>query len=350
VVERNGGVVDKFIGDAIMALFPQEADDALQCAVEFASALKDFNARRTGDGRMSIRTGIGIHSGMASIGAIGTQSRLETTVIGDSVNLAARLEATTREYGAQIVVSESVLYALNRPEVFQNRFLDRLRVKGKMRPVSIYEIFSPDNDAACAHKATSRTEFERAVAYYHTLHVEQAREIFVGLCASCPEDRPAQVYLDRCDEYGRTGRHYGTGEISRVVAWSHDYDIGVSEIDEQHQEWCKRLARLFEVLQQERMDELPVLFDYLRSYIEWHFGKEEAVMDRFDYPLRRQHKLEHLRYADALQRFAAELKEGSHDPLLVTFRANLFLVDWFVNHTTGTDRQLGHFLAQHGAA
>ena len=341
VVQRNGGVVDKFIGDAIMALFPEDADDAVHCALELAVALDNFNASRAAQGQQPIRIGIGIHTGLVAIGAIGTEQRLEITVIGDSVNLAARLESTTREYGAQILVSENVLYALNRPQAPASRFVDRIRVKGKMRPVSIYEVFSPDTDTASAHKMATRAEFERAVAYYQILKVDQAREIFVRLCAQCPDDRPAQVYLERCHVFGETGQHHGTGEISREIEWSHDYDTGVNEIDEQHQEWCKRLAALFECLQSGQQQGLPALFDHLRSYIEWHFAQEEALMDQSGYPLRRQHKLEHARYAEVLERFKTEFEQGQHDPLLVTFRANLCLVDWFINHTTGTDRQLG---------
>jgi class 3 adenylate cyclase len=132
VVARNGGVVDKFIGDAIMALFPADAEDAVQCAVELAGALAAFNHRRAVGGGGPIRIGIGVNSGPAQIGAVGTRHRLQTTVIGDSVNLAARLEAVTREYGAQILISESVLYAMSGSRPPMVRFIDRIRVKGKL--------------------------------------------------------------------------------------------------------------------------------------------------------------------------------------------------------------------------
>lgn len=349
VVQRNGGVVDKFIGDSIMALFPGDAGDAVDCALELAVALDAFNARRAGLGKPPIRIGIGIHTGLVSIGAIGTEHRLEITVIGDAVNLAARLESTTREYGAQILVSENVLYALNRAQPPASRFVDRIRVKGKMRPVSIYEVICPGTDKASAHKLATRAGFERAVACYQTLNMDQAHALFARLCAQCPDDRPAQVYLARCEAYASTGHHQGTGEISREIEWSHAYEIGVGEIDEQHQEWCKRLAALFEHLKSGQQQGLPALFKHLRSYIEWHFAQEEAMMDAASYPLARQHKLEHALYAEVLERFATEFEQAQHDPLLITFRANLCLVDWFINHTTGTDRLLGRYLEQQNA-
>lgn len=345
VVQRNGGVVDKFIGDAIMALFPGDADDAVQCAVELAAALATFNSRRAGARQSPIGIGIGINSGTVQIGAVGTRQRLQTTVIGDAVNLAARLEATTRDYRAQILISESVLYAMNGPQPAMSRFIDRIRVKGKLRPVSIYEIVTRQ-DPAYASKVESRTQFERAVAYYHTRHVDEALALFGPLCAGSRDDGPAHTYLARCEQFLRDGTHHGTGEISTGVEWRHDYDIGVDEIDQQHQEWCKRLGELLDRLHSGRQDGVAELFEYLRDYIHWHFTEEEALMDERAYPARAEHKLEHAHYAQALERFRMELLDGGREPLLVNFRANLFLVDWFVNHTTGTDRELGRFLAR----
>jgi hemerythrin-like metal-binding protein len=201
------------------------------------------------------------------------------------------------------------------------------------------------HDPAWAAKVESRGQFERAVAYYQTRHVHEARILFAQLCARSCDDGPAHIYLARCEEFLRDGTHHSTGEISTRVEWSHDYDVGIVEIDEQHQEWCRRLGELLQLLRSGRQEGVAGLFDYLRDYIHWHFSQEEELMDEHAYPLRDEHKLEHSRYAQALERFRTELTDGWREPLLVTFRANLFLIDWFVNHTTGSDRELGRYLA-----
>src|SRR6185369_3899374 len=261
-------------------------------AVELAETLVAFNARRASAGQSAIRIGVGINSGIAQIGAVGTSRRLQTTVIGDSVNLAARLEAATRDYGAQILISESVLYAMREPQSPTIRFIDRIRLKGKLRPVSIYEIATPE-DPAYANKVESRAVFERAVAYYQTRHVQEARALFAQLYARSPDDLPVRFYLARCEEFLRDGTHRGTGEFSTCMDWSRDYEIGVDEVDEQHQEWCKRLGQLLDHLHSGLQDGVAELFAYLQEYIHWHFSKEEALMDEHRYPLREEHKLEH---------------------------------------------------------
>ncbi|MDO8279279.1 MAG: bacteriohemerythrin [Burkholderiaceae bacterium] len=349
VVESHGGVIDKFIGDAIMALFPDDADSAVECALELSAALAGFNEGRVAAGQAPIRVGIGINTGMVSVGAIGTGRRLEITVLGDTVNLAARLESATRAYGVQMLVSEGLMYALARPQAQATRFVDRIRVKGKLRPVSVYEVFGQEAAAQRELKLIQRSDFELGVVYYHSRHCEEALEIFERLFLDNPHDGPIQVYLRRCKEFLAGGEFHGTDELAGPIEWQHGYEIGFDEIDDQHREWCKRLNDLIGHLRTGRQQGLLELFQYLRSYIEWHFTKEEALMDRYDYPFARQHKQEHARYAQELEQFNASLLQGDHAPLLLTFRANLFLVDWFINHTTGTDRHLGHFLAAQDA-
>ena len=246
-------------------------------------------------------------------------------------------------------MSESVLYALNQPQAHARRFIDRVRVKGKMRPVSIYEIFDQDEASLRQHKVNSRPDFEHAVAYYHTMHCEKARNILARLCNECAQDIPARVYLDRCNEYLETGRHHGTGETPGNIEWLLVYQTGQTDIDEQHYEWFLRLRSLLQHLETGVQEGVGELFDYLREYIEWHFAEEDALMERYGYPLFRQHKLEHAQYAHALGQFKLEWTQGDQDPLLVVYRADLFMVDWFVNHVTGTDQHLGRFIAQRQA-
>jgi adenylate cyclase len=142
VINDAGGFIDKYIGDAIMALFEDETTgSALRAAIAMQQVLEAFNKERLSQKQPTIKIGIGIHRGEVVLGTIGFTSRIESTVIGDAVNVAARVEGLTRKYDCSILVTESVVVALQHPEVFNLRLVDdSVKVKGKSEPVAIYEL------------------------------------------------------------------------------------------------------------------------------------------------------------------------------------------------------------------
>jgi adenylate cyclase len=146
IVMDHGGVVDKYIGDAIMVVFgapvpqPDDALRAVQAAVRMREALARLNERLAARGVAPIRTGVGIHSGEVVAGNIGSERRMEYTVIGDAVNLASRLEGSTKELGADVVISDAT-YALV-GDAFPVRFLSTIQVKGRQAPVKVYAVES----------------------------------------------------------------------------------------------------------------------------------------------------------------------------------------------------------------
>ncbi len=142
VINDAGGFIDKYIGDAIMALFDDESTGcALHAALAMQQALKLFNEERLRKAQPTINIGIGIHRGEVVMGTVGFTSRIESTVIGDAVNVAARVEGLTRKYDLTILVTEPVVAALRYPEAFELRLVDdSVKVKGKNEPVAIYEL------------------------------------------------------------------------------------------------------------------------------------------------------------------------------------------------------------------
>jgi class 3 adenylate cyclase/HAMP domain-containing protein len=142
VISDAGGFIDKYIGDAIMALFEDETTGyALKAALAMQQALDSFNEERRRKEQPTIQIGIGIHRGEVVMGTIGFTSRIESTAIGDAVNIAARVEGLTRKYNCSILVTESVVAALEHPETFSLRLVDEsVKVKGKNEPVAIYEL------------------------------------------------------------------------------------------------------------------------------------------------------------------------------------------------------------------
>jgi len=140
-IESSGGFIDKYIGDAIMALFDAETTDgAVDAAIGMGTALETFNADRERDGKPTIDIGVGLHRGEVVMGTVGFRSRIDSTVIGDSVNLAARVEGLTKKYG-RILITEAVLRSLTSPEKYKTTLVDEtVKVKGKEEPVVLYVV------------------------------------------------------------------------------------------------------------------------------------------------------------------------------------------------------------------
>ncbi|MFP4552062.1 MAG: adenylate/guanylate cyclase domain-containing protein, partial [Spirochaetales bacterium] len=141
-VMEHGGTVDKYIGDAIMAIYgapvkhENDAAASVESAFDMLDSLHDFNTWQTKRGLPGFKIGVGINYGVVTVGNIGTEKKLDYTVIGDSVNVASRLEGLTKRYDAQLVISESVKRKL--PESAPSRLLDRVRVKGRKQGLAVY--------------------------------------------------------------------------------------------------------------------------------------------------------------------------------------------------------------------
>jgi two-component system sensor histidine kinase ChiS len=140
VARAHGGYIDKYVGDAILAIFPDGPDDALQAALAMQSRVDVFNAARQQAGEAPVTIGVGVHSGPLVLGIIGEAERLEGTVIADCVNVACRLEGLCKDLGVRIVTTEECLAAAKNAAAYTTRFLGELPVRGKSAPVRAYEV------------------------------------------------------------------------------------------------------------------------------------------------------------------------------------------------------------------
>jgi hemerythrin-like metal-binding protein len=346
IIEAHGGVVDKFIGDAIMALFPGSADDAVACAVAMMARLESYNVGRTRAGYVPIRIGIGLNTGLVMLGTVGGRGRMDTTVIGDAVNLASRLETITKVYRAPLVIGEQTLYALKDPDRFALRFLDRLRVKGKHQAQSVYEVYEIDPPALRARKRGYQQRYEEALAYYHLENVARAQTLLESCVAEAPDDEAAATYLARCREYAETGRHVGTHELVVSLTWSDDFAIGHPVIDAQHRELVGHIDRLARSVRTQQTAEFKELLPFLGQYAQTHFRTEEELMAKYGYPFASEHIWQHKRFVEYYLHLNDEICSGRHDPQYLGFRIQLHLMDWFVTHSTGVDRHLVRFVNQ----
>ncbi|MBX3663262.1 MAG: GAF domain-containing protein [Burkholderiales bacterium] len=207
IVFAHNGILDKYIGDMIMAVFGSvrssrnDAENAVTVGSRMMMALRELNARRTPAGHAPIAIGIGISTGGVVAGSIGSPKRLEYTVIGDRVNLAERLQNANKYYGSDVLVCETTVARLGRP--VRLRELDLIRVRGRQAPVSISEVLEHHSAQSFPHMDEVLFAFAEAVGHYRNRDWGRAEKLFRDALAACPGDRPSQLYLDRCAIYSR---------------------------------------------------------------------------------------------------------------------------------------------------
>jgi len=204
-IHQRGGFVDKYIGDGVMALFPHNADDALQAAIDMNRETAVFNQHRQAHNHQPIRIGTGIHTGDLILGILGNADRMQGTVISDAVNLAARLEGLTKLYGVSIIISEDTLQGLAEPAQYHTRFLDRVQVQGKKKPIIVYEVFDNDPDEIIEHKLKTKEEFEAGVALYYAQDFASANKSFKRALEQNLDDTAIRRYLQRSAHFATHG-------------------------------------------------------------------------------------------------------------------------------------------------
>jgi adenylate cyclase len=204
IIFRHQGTLDKYIGDAVMAIWgapfdePNHAERCCLSAVSMLARLGELQVQWCAQGSPVLEIGIGINTGIASVGNMGSSLRYGYTAMGDAVNLAARLEGLNKEYGTRILISEFTRRAL-RDDQFIFREIDFIRVKGKLQPVTIYEILAPrakenNGDELVAQFGLAREAYKRRAW-------GAARSAWAAILRRWPEDGPSRVFLARCEEY-----------------------------------------------------------------------------------------------------------------------------------------------------
>ncbi|WP_231516812.1 adenylate/guanylate cyclase domain-containing protein [Planktothrix paucivesiculata] len=199
-ITENRGFIDKYIGDAIMALFGGSADDAVKAGISMLQRLAEYNLTRQRPDRPPITIGIGINTGDLMLGIVGGQHRMDSTVISDAVNLGSRLEELSKRYGIPLLISEHTFLCLEDPNIYSFRVIDRVRVKGKSEMVSVFEVFDADPPLIYQKKLETKTLFEQALTLYHLKAFPESAECFEACLQENPSDQVAQIYLQRVIE------------------------------------------------------------------------------------------------------------------------------------------------------
>ena len=201
----NHGFVDKFIGDAVMAIFDRteqssnDARNALNAGMGMLQVLGTMNQKRKRQGQIPISIGIGIHTGPVVFGTLGFEERMDSTVLGDAVNLASRLESLTKYYGASLLFSDQTFEALgDEKENLLIRKIDTVMVKGRKQPVTIYELFNSDSPDVQSAKKMVMQSLEEPLSLYRQKKWMEAEQLFTDLARNQPLDSLPTIYVERC--------------------------------------------------------------------------------------------------------------------------------------------------------
>ncbi len=202
-IQKEGGMLDKFIGDAIMAAFgiPMGHDDdedrAVRAAVAMIRSLSVWNVTRVNEGKKPINIGIGLNTDVVVSGNIGSRKRMDFTIIGDGVNLAARLESACKQYAARILISEFTYKKLR--GTYRTREVDLVVVKGKTKPVGVYEILDYHSEETFPNLMDVVNQFKDGVAKYRAGKWDAAIAAFNEALRLNPNDKLSEIYIGRCE-------------------------------------------------------------------------------------------------------------------------------------------------------
>ncbi len=216
LARKHRGFIDKYIGDGIMAIYPEHAEDALLSAISMQSEVFSYNAYRKNEGQVPITIGVGIHTGNLILGIIGGEKRMDGTVISDSVNTASRLEGLTKIFGAGIIISDTSISTIKNKDQYALRYLGMIQVKGKEEYNKIYECMMSMNDVLLSKKIDLKKEFEIAVETFIEGDLKKSKSLFTKLQKLNPGDKAVLFYLSIISYYEKVGvpkEWHGTVEM-----------------------------------------------------------------------------------------------------------------------------------------
>ncbi len=197
-IANCNGFINQYQGDGIMALFSGGTDNAVTGVIDMFRSLDQLNLRRQKRSEEQLRIGVGLHSGPLLLGAIGSETRLDSNVVGDTANLASRIENLTKIYGARSLLSDSTFGELVDPSRYSMRELDRVIVAGKSEPVVIYELMDVDSTEVRDQKLQTMDRFSEGLETYRQGKFHEGRLIFADCLVRAPLDEAAALYIGRC--------------------------------------------------------------------------------------------------------------------------------------------------------
>jgi class 3 adenylate cyclase len=200
VIREHGGMIVKYLGDGMMAVFPRNANDAVQAGIITLKRVADYNHDHQQQVTPPIQVGIGIHFGHMMFGMVGEAHRIQGDAFSDNVNLTARIEQVTKYYGVSLVISEDIYHKID-TSMYHIRFLGYVTLKGKNRPFSIYEVYDADPEDLLKRKLDTKVIFEKGQQHYFAKEFSAAVKYFNDVLTLLPDDVTTRHYLQRSSKY-----------------------------------------------------------------------------------------------------------------------------------------------------
>lgn len=204
-IRRNNGFINQYIGDAIMAIFPGNASDALSAAIEMQKNVDELNEERLKNDESPISIGVGMHTGSLIMGITGDADRLDATTISDTVNIASRLESLTKYYKTNIILSDACLEQIRQRENFHLRYIGSVQLKGKHKSIKIHECFSGNEKEDIIKKQRTLSVFNDGMENYLNKSFGIAIDAFSSVTGEHPEDQTALFFLNNAKQYLQRG-------------------------------------------------------------------------------------------------------------------------------------------------
>ncbi len=197
IIQRFNGFINQYLGDAIMAIFPERPEDALQAAIEIQQEIRTYNNEREQQNRLPIRIGSGLHTGSLIMGIIGDEQRMDAATISDTVNMASRIESLTKHYGTSILLSEDSIDKMEKKSTFNFRYLGKVQVKGRKEPIGLYECIDGETVEMVSLKIESQSDFQTGLDQFFNRDFPEAAATFNKILKVNPADQPVRLFLSK---------------------------------------------------------------------------------------------------------------------------------------------------------
>ncbi|PJZ47357.1 adenylate/guanylate cyclase domain-containing protein [Leptospira brenneri] len=211
-IRSHNGFIEKYVGDAIFALFEKQPEDALFAAIEMHKTIARWNKETRPHRVGNIQIGVGIHFGELMLGIIGEEQRIESAVLSDSMGVANSLESMTKKYGAKIIISLDALLELQHPDSYPHRILDFIQIPAKQKLIGIAQVLVEGVEESFDLKLKTKEQFEASVNLFWDGEFTKAGDGFRAVVGIDPSDKAAKLYLERTEMYAQNGPPPGFGK------------------------------------------------------------------------------------------------------------------------------------------
>ncbi|MBM9501221.1 adenylate/guanylate cyclase domain-containing protein [Leptospira sp. 201903071] len=205
IIRERDGFIDKYFGEAFLALFPPEPEKALDSAIEIQRILREFNRERIANGKDPVRSGTGIHTGPILLGTIGEAERMESTAISSSVSVVTKIGQLSKTYESSLLITDSTLFRLTNSSKYHYRVVDRIQIRDQKTVHTVLEVFNGLSESLIDSYMNTREEFERGILMFREKHFEEACVVFNRILEKNRADQAARVYLEKSVHHCRFG-------------------------------------------------------------------------------------------------------------------------------------------------